>query len=342
MAQFYDMVADRLSAGQDLELVLVLQSYGSAPRGAGAVMAVQASGETFGTVGGGLVEFRAQKLASDLLRQKSSKLEQVYLGPTEEQGIGMSCGGDVVLYYVYIPAEAAWAALFRRLDQAGRSQSQAWLVVSEGLGSLQALELTEDPDYLAHLPGAEFQPETDFPRLGRRSLYWQGKQDSFYYVLPLFEKGFVYIFGAGHVAQALVPVLESCFFPCVVLDNRAEFATRERFPQAYRVLIQDMPGFFEIQPITPDDYIIIVTRGHRDDEKVLNRALDTSAGYIGMIGSANKVSAVFTDLIRNHERSYAEVRRVHSPIGLPLGGNTPEEIAVSITAELLQERDRRS
>ncbi|MDD2213372.1 MAG: XdhC family protein [Oscillospiraceae bacterium] len=342
MAQFYDRVAAKLAAGQALELVLVLQSYGSAPRGAGAVMAVQTSGETFGTVGGGLVEFRAQKLAAELLRSQASRLEQVFLGPTEQQGIGMSCGGDVVLYYAYIPAETIWADFFLRLNQASQSQRRAWLVVSEGLGSPQALQLTEDPDYLRSLSLTKATPNVSLPQLGRRPVFWQDKQETFYYALPLFEKGLVYIFGAGHVAQALVPVLESCFFPCVVLDNRAEFATRERFPQAYRVLNQDMPGFFDDQVITADDYIIIVTRGHRDDEKVLNRALDTPAGYIGMIGSANKVSAVFTDLIRSHERSYADVRRVHSPIGLPLGGNTPEEIAVSITAELLRERDQRS
>jgi xanthine dehydrogenase accessory factor len=154
----------------------------------------------------------------------------------------------------------------------------------------------------------------------------------------LAEAGRVYIFGGGHVAQALVPVLAAADFNCAVLEDRAEFCREELFPGAETVTQIDNSRISDYLNVTTRDYLVLVTRGHRDDLLVLAQALKTPARYIGMIGSRRKTAAVFASL---REQGFGEkdFARVHAPIGLSIGAKTPAEIAVSIAAQLIQERN---
>jgi len=129
-------------------------------------------------------------------------------------------------------------------------------------------------------------------------------------------------------------------FRVVVVDDRAEFANAERFPDAGNVrVIDDFNHVLKDFDIDADSYIIIVTREHLYDRVVLEQALKTDAGYIGMIASRRKRNAIYQALLASDVKE-EELARVHSPIGLDIGGETPEEIAVSIVAELIQERAR--
>jgi len=153
--------------------------------------------------------------------------------------------------------------------------------------------------------------------------------------------GRVFIFGGGHVAQALVPALATVDFWCVVLEDREDFCRPELFPLAEetRLITQDPEGRrFDISiDIGAEDYVVIITRGHKDDQAVLSQTLKTPARYIGMIGSRSKSSRVFANL-REQGFSEDDLKRVTTPIGLPIKAETPEEIAVSITAQLILER----
>ena len=154
--------------------------------------------------------------------------------------------------------------------------------------------------------------------------------------------GTVYLFGAGHVSQQVAHLTSMTHFRTVVLDDRVEFANRERFPGADEIRVPaSLDAAFTGLAIDRDSYIVIVTRGHRYDKTVLQQALRTEAGYIGMIGSKGKRDAVYKTLLEEG-RTSAELERVHSPIGLKIGGDTPEEIAVSIVAELIKERSARN
>ena len=147
-----------------------------------------------------------------------------------------------------------------------------------------------------------------------------------------------YIFGGGHVAYALEPVLRHVDFRTVVIDDREEYANRERYPHAERTIVTDdfNNAFDEIQ--TDDDsYIIIVTRGHRGDLQVLRQAIGRPFAYLGMIGSRRKNNLLFDEL-RKEGVTEEQIARVHAPIGLSIGSETPEEIAISIVAEIIQER----
>jgi xanthine dehydrogenase accessory factor len=150
--------------------------------------------------------------------------------------------------------------------------------------------------------------------------------------------GRVYVFGGGHVAQALVPVLAAADFDCAVLEDRPEFCRAEMFCGATATLI-DNARISDYITVAARDYLVLVTRGHRDDLLVLRQALQTPARYIGMIGSHRKAAAVFASL-REQGCTDEDLARVWAPIGLEIGSKTPAEIAVSIAAQLIQERNR--
>lgn len=157
------------------------------------------------------------------------------------------------------------------------------------------------------------------------------------FIEPVIPSPRVYIFGAGHVGFNVQKVATIAGFETVVIDDRAVFANRERFPDAADVLSGEMNELMaELSP-SDSSYIVIVTRGHRHDLNVLRWAVDTPACYIGMIGSARKVFALFEQL-KSEGASPESLAHVYAPIGIDIAAVTPEEIAVSIVAELIAVR----
>lgn len=151
-----------------------------------------------------------------------------------------------------------------------------------------------------------------------------------------------YIFGGGHVAYALEPVLRHVDFRTVVIDDREEYANPERYPYAERTIaVENFDHAFDDIETDEDSYIIIVTRGHRGDLQVLRQALKTPHAYLGMIGSRRKNRLLYDRLLEEgfKEDDFADV---HSPIGLSIGSETPEEIAISIVAEIIQARSEQN
>lgn len=155
---------------------------------------------------------------------------------------------------------------------------------------------------------------------------------------PVYTSGTVFIFGAGHVSKALSLFTRQVDFYTVVIDDRTEFANRERFDTADEVLVIDRyETAFKDLMIDENSYIIIVTRGHRHDKTVLAQALGTNAGYVGMIGSRTKRDTIYKQLI-SEGVSRKQIDGVYSPIGMAISAHTPEEIAVSIVGELIKVR----
>ena len=157
------------------------------------------------------------------------------------------------------------------------------------------------------------------------------------FIEPVLPPASLYIFGAGHVSVNLYKTAKSAGFDVSVIDDREAYANRERFPEAKEVIAEDFQQ--AMARLTPNEssYIVIVTRGHRDDMRVLRWAVQTRAKYVGMIGSKRKTITIFRELTK--EGIPAELfERVHAPVGLDIGAITPEEIAVAITAELIAVR----
>jgi xanthine dehydrogenase accessory factor len=154
------------------------------------------------------------------------------------------------------------------------------------------------------------------------------------FVEPVLPPASLYIFGAGHVSVNLYKVAKDAGFDVTVVDDREAYANRERFPDAKDVIAQDFEQAMARLIPSESSYIVITTRGHRDDMRVLRWAVQTQARYIGMIGSKRKTIAIFRELTQEGIPAHL-FERVHAPVGLDIGAVTPEEIAVAITAELI-------
>jgi xanthine dehydrogenase accessory factor len=145
------------------------------------------------------------------------------------------------------------------------------------------------------------------------------------------------IFGGGHISFFLARIGKLVDFRVTVIDDRPEFANAERFPEADEIIVEDMASVKQRLNINSSSYIVIVTRGHQNDSKVLEWAAASPAAYVGMIGSKRKIHTAF-EFMKSKGVTQEQLDRVHAPIGLPIGAETPEEIAVAIMAEIIQVR----
>jgi xanthine dehydrogenase accessory factor len=157
------------------------------------------------------------------------------------------------------------------------------------------------------------------------------------FIEPVLPPALLYVFGAGHVAYNLYQVATLAGFEVIVIDDRESYANRERFPEAREVIADDFEAVIERLHVPESSYIVIVTRGHRDDMRVLRWAINANARYLGMIGSKRKTISIYKELEK--EGILAEkFANIHAPVGLEIGAVTPEEIAVAIVAEMIAER----
>jgi xanthine dehydrogenase accessory factor len=154
------------------------------------------------------------------------------------------------------------------------------------------------------------------------------------FVEPVIPQPRAFIFGAGHISKSLSKIASMAGFATVIVDNRESFANRERFPEADEIFAEEYEEVFPKLVINQTSYIVIVTRGHRDDMRVLRSAIDTSARYISMIGSKRKVIGVVKELEKEGV-SRNSFDRIFAPMGFDIGAITPEEIAISVVAEMI-------
>lgn len=334
MQYILDSLISTLEKGESAVIGAIVRSSGSAPRTSGARMLVRLDGTLVGTLGGGALEggclAKAKGLFDDSDSDAFAELEFDLTDKTAAAE-GMVCGGEVsVLMQKVTPALLQH---FIQLRDDFTKGVQAMLVTAlpkNGNGPhMYFLHGSGDCKLLASL-------RKEILRKNRRAkfLISHGEQD--YFVEPLLNPGTVYLLGAGHVALATAHLASFTDFDVVVMDDREEFANSERYPKAKEVVVLDTFNDC-LNGLGPDDYVVIVTRGHLHDRDVLAQALRTDAGYIGMIGSSKKRQAVYTSLLEEGF-SNNDLKRVYSPIGLSIGGDTPEEIGLSIVAEMVKVR----
>lgn len=339
MTRLFETLLRELEAGRGAVLCSILASSGSTPRGAGAKMLVLEDGSSLGTVGGGAVELHAARLAQQALADRASTVQGFILRPNDVADIGMICGGNVTVYLQYFdPADAAARALIGdilHLLQSGRTN--AWLVLELSGSTLVSMGVYDEANGLTHTDC--LTKEKLLPLLRSRAVLQKGEPA--YYVEPLVRTGRVYVFGGGHVGKALVPVLAGAGFRVTVFENRPAFAVAEAFPAAERVILGDYRNIGAHVQLCPEDYVVIMTPGHQADYEVLEQTLRVPTAYVGCIGSRHKVAATRARLLEAGLTD-ADADRIHSPIGLDIGAETPEEIAVSIAAEMIRVRSRLS
>ncbi|MCB7317302.1 XdhC family protein [Lacrimispora sp. 210928-DFI.3.58] len=356
MRTLFGELKELLSRGEEAVLVTIIASSGSTPRGAGSRMLVTENGICCGTIGGGAVEYRAMLTAMEALKNKASFTKGFTLTRNQVADIGMVCGGDVVVYIQYVsPENEAFLELCSRVLEALKKDEDSWLLLDitdetcwgMGLycrsedrksilclgkagGENSGIPAAKDAGCKADLLSqweALFDTRAVQKEIGGRKLYAE----------PLVQAGTVYIFGGGHVAQELVPVLVHVGFRCVVMDDRPEFANRSVFPLAEKTVVGDLSHISDYVSINPWDYVCVMTRGHQFDYYVQNQALALKPAYIGIMGSRSKIKVVTEKLM---EDGYAreEIEACHMPIGTQIHAETPAEIAISIAGELISIR----
>lgn len=320
MLKLTNEVIAAIEIGERVVLCTILASSGSSPRGAGTRMAVFEDGRTIGTVGGGKVELLAAQDALEVLKSGNPHIRAFSLAPDQVASIGMICGGSVTIYYQLL-TQAELPVLYRMCD-ALQTDANSWLYLQIKNGIVERFEIVDAEK-------AAKQPEI----FTGAAIYKNGEPAE--YVEPLMRAGRVYVFGGGHVGQALVPVLATVGFRVTLFDNRKELADREHFPYAEEVICGDYNDIFAQVALTENDYVVIMTPGHQSDYALLEQVLRVKTKYVGCIGSRHKIART-RQLLREAGISEEAIASVHSPIGLPIGAETPAEIAIAIAAEMIQ------
>jgi len=331
-------------------LATILKLTGSGPRGAGTRFLVLKDGSYVGSIGGGLLEARVLEAARKVFETQSPMRLGLSLMGRDVAETDMICGGEVDVFLEPLFPENQIQGFKRILDIQKRGGSGVLATVvqvdrwkkdnvprvlalpgGETIGSLQGMKGIQE-ELLKEIP---VWLKTREPRLVAYKDDLGGAVELF--VEPIFSDPVLYVFGGGHVSAQIIPLASRVGFKVEVIDDRPEFADPAKFPDAAKVHACAFEGVLKRIPVDESSYLVIVTRGHMHDKTVLEQCLRTKAKYIGMIGSRRKKAMIYEKLL-GEGFTQKDLDRVHAPIGLDIGAESPEEIAVSIVAELIQVR----
>ena len=326
----YEIIEQYLSEGKSGMLATVIYRAGSAPRDAGAKMFIGEDGKTYGTVGGGRLESDTCTEALQIMGKGETKILHVRMNGKEVAAEGMLCGGDVDI--LLEPINESYREVYKNISNFGKKGKKGLVVTKFG----QNIFSKSFIDYNLELIG---DAVSDEEMISLKNHFTDTKPvvSDGIVIEPLQVSSLLYIFGAGHVSQCISKIAELVDFYVVVIDDRAEFANKERFPEADEIIVDDFRHIFDRVKFTGAEFVAIVTRGHAYDADVLKETLKRQVRYVGMIGSRKKVKIVF-DYMRECGFDEKTIESVHAPIGLSIHAETPQEIAVSIVAELIQVR----
>ena len=326
MRNMLKIIHNKLTCGEDLVLVTVIASSGATPRGAGARMLIGKEGRICGTIGGGAVEYRSQQIAAKVLAEKTSLGHDFTLTKDDVQNLGMICGGACNVFFHYIPAgDEHNLLLCEEAEKQFQKGSNLWLLTQLGESGQMGL-YSDNLGFWGILVSDELKLSRHPERIGN------------IFAEQINSAGRVYVFGGGHVAQELVPVLSHVGFRCVVMDDREEFTRSELFPGAEEVICGDLQKLSDYMTIGAEDYVCVMTRGHAYDTVIQAQVLKCRPTYCGVIGSPHKAAGVRKTLKEEYGLTDEELNLVTTPIGLPIKGETPAEIAISIAAQMILHR----
>jgi xanthine dehydrogenase accessory factor len=347
MENLYQDIAGLLEKGESLVVATILDIAGSVPRTAGAKMVIRADGSILGTIGGGRLEAEAMSLAGEVFSAGKPLIHAFDLTSKDVAGTDMICGGKGEILIDFVDAGDKRAVeVYGAAAGALERREKAWLITvlesrSEDTGlKRQRCLVKQDSPLIGDVDCEPSLLEKLMAGPAKITIHSEAVGRQRFLVESLRPGSTVFIFGAGHISRELAPLAGHVGFRTIVLDDRIDFANREKFPADTEVRVID--SFTQLPPleIDGDSYLVIVTRGHLYDRVVLEQVLRTNSGYIGMIGSRSKRELIFQELVANGYGK-SELDRVYSPIGTKIGAETPQEIAVSIVGELIKVRSER-
>jgi xanthine dehydrogenase accessory factor len=327
-------------AGRRAALATPMWLRGSVPLSYHAKVLVREDGSTVGTIGGGALEAAVLREAAEVIATGRAKLLEFDLDQPQAAASGMICGGEcAVLVEPIAPDQAPDVlAAVAQAEDAREPIVVVTILTDEGVPEKVAVRTGAEViggGRLAESPLQVLRELADECLADGRPRMVEEPVRA--HLDPILPRPRLFVFGAGHIAVPLAHIADLVGFAVTVVDDRGEFASSARFPRAEVMVAGSVAEAFACLAVLRDGYVVAVTRGHALDEEVVAQALRTPARYIGMIGSKRKVAEVRRRL-RERGFSEADLARVHAPIGLDIGAEGVEEIAVSIVAELIAVR----
>ncbi|QMS88394.1 XdhC family protein [Nostoc edaphicum CCNP1411] len=308
MLDFYQQLAKTLKKSP-VVLATVTSIKGSTPREVGAKMFISADGKIFGTIGGGAGEAKVYQQALQVLQTGKKQFVEIDLSGAPQRETQGVCGGIMQILLELWSGSESLNLVNQIIDTLTSGRS----------GTIITPFNTHEKPYL--LLKTEIIASLHTTAL----------------IEPLLAPPTLLIIGAGHIAVSLTQVAKIAGFQVIVQDDRSEFATKERFPDASQVLAEPITSIQEILEKNTNLYIALVTRGYLQDLAVLPLLRKHPVKYIGMVGSNKRVTTVYK-ILQNEGYEPEFLHQIYAPIGLDIGALTPEEIAVSICAELIKVR----
>jgi xanthine dehydrogenase accessory factor len=352
MNNIYLSIPGKIAESDNLALATVIETHGSTPQKHGRSALFGPSGLVAGTIGGGVLEGRVQLIAKESSKTKVSGIHHFNFDHDISFRQDAICGGQATILVDASPEDHN--AVFNQIKESLQNKIPGVLVtiVKEAgekdvkiarywVTSMKENILPGENKDLISRDLKELLSSSD-PEDFRKLELDTGEAENRVLVLleHLFPSSQLIIAGAGHIGRALAHLGKILDFEVTVIDDREEFANKSNIPDADHVVVEDIGKALQYLGKGPDTYIVIVTRGHDDDAKALRPCINSQAAYLGMIGSKSKIAKMHSHFVKNGWATEEQWSAIHAPIGLEINSKTVEEIAVSIAAELVLERNR--
>ena len=348
MKNIYLQLLDLYKTCPNLVLATVTGSTGSTPQKPGSSAIFDESGLRSGTVGGGILEGKVQKLSGDAILAGESYHLSFFLNRDASNGEDALCGGQNTVLIDSRPCE--YLTVFEGIKKSINARIPGVLItrvthILENKVLIGRFWMTEkDKPEMPQQILEKIEPEImSILKKGDPSDFREveiAEQDevpsALFFLEPVFPPPSLVIAGAGHIGKALCHLGSLLDFEVTVIDDRAEFANRNNIRDADYLIVDNIGKAIGALKKNSDTYIVIVTRGHHDDADALKACIGSEAAYIGMIGSRNKVSTFRRDFLENGWATKEQWDSIHAPVGVDIHSVTVQEIAVSIAAEIVK------
>ena len=347
MRVVFEEAVNLLGKGDPVVVATVVRTKGSTPQKPGSKLLVRKDGSGVGTLGGGCVEGDIWFAAKELLKRGGDTEYREYeLNEDLAVEDGLVCGGTMFFQIDPVYSPEQYLSYAKEIDEAYRGGASVALasVIRAGGGSAPAgakLLIRESGETEGTLGNAALDADASDRALGLmphgRNEYVQHESDAEYFIEAYTTPPQLVVCGGGHVSKAIAPLAKTVGFRVFITDDREEFANADRFPEADILMPLKPEEALPKLPINANTFIVVATRGHRYDNVALEAAARTPAKYVGLMGSRRKTILIYEDLLRSGV-PLDRVSEIRSPVGLDVRARTPEEIAVSIMAEVLMFR----